>query len=126
MAANGAGDKEYFEQQRQLLVNDVAAVSLRPPPNNIRKPVLMISWAESGECATKHQQAQSKSGGRDCGTVMREHLRWWHVLMDDCGIQVGNEFGQVEGLWSQMENIMAKEQEKEENKDTKEGAAERQ
>lgn len=28
MAADGAGDKEYFEQQRQLLINDVAAVSL--------------------------------------------------------------------------------------------------
>lgn len=28
MATNGAGDKEYFEQQRQLLINDVAAVSL--------------------------------------------------------------------------------------------------
>lgn len=38
--------------------------------------------------------------------------------------QVGNEFGQVEGLWSQIENIMAKRPEKEENQDTKEGDSE--
>lgn len=38
--------------------------------------------------------------------------------------QVGNEFGQVEGLWSQIENIMAKQPEKEESQDTKEGATE--
>ena len=38
-------------------------------------------------------------------------------------IAVGNEFGQVEGLWSQLENVMAKDAEKEEGKDAKEGAA---
>ncbi|KAK4574571.1 Dolichyl-diphosphooligosaccharide-protein glycosyltransferase subunit dad1 [Recurvomyces mirabilis] len=36
---------------------------------------------------------------------------------------VGNEFSQVEGLWSQFENVMAKEPAKEEPKDAKEGAA---
>ena len=38
--------------------------------------------------------------------------------------QVGNEFSQVEGLWSQFENVMAKEPEKDETRDAKEGAAE--
>lgn len=38
--------------------------------------------------------------------------------------QVGNEFSQVEGLWSQIENYMAKEPVHEESKDAKEGAAE--
>ncbi len=37
--------------------------------------------------------------------------------------QVGSEFGQVEGLWSQFENVMAKEPEKEGAKNAKEGAA---
>ena len=34
--------------------------------------------------------------------------------------QVGNEFSQVEGLWSQFENVMAKEPEKEESRESKE------
>ena len=41
-------------------------------------------------------------------------------------LQVGNEFSQVEGLWSQFENVMAKEPEKDTNKDAKEGATEEQ
>ncbi|CAK3926838.1 DASH complex subunit Dad1 like [Lecanosticta acicola] len=39
-------------------------------------------------------------------------------------IAVGNEFSQVEGLWSQFENVMAKGPDKEEPKETKEGATE--
>lgn len=35
--------------------------------------------------------------------------------------KVGNEFSQVEGLWSQFENVMAKEPEAP-KEDTKEGA----
>ncbi|KAK3677931.1 Dolichyl-diphosphooligosaccharide-protein glycosyltransferase subunit dad1 [Recurvomyces mirabilis] len=41
-------------------------------------------------------------------------------------IAVGNEFSQVEGLWSQFENVMAKEPAKEESKDVREGAADEQ
>ena len=40
--------------------------------------------------------------------------------------KVGNEFSQVEGLWSQFENVMSKQPESETNKDTKEGATEEQ
>ena len=36
--------------------------------------------------------------------------------------QVGNEFGSVEALWSQFENVMAKDGE---NGDNKEGSEER-
>lgn len=36
--------------------------------------------------------------------------------------QVGNEFSQVEGLWSQFENVMAKEPVKPESAETREGA----
>ncbi|KAK3073039.1 Dolichyl-diphosphooligosaccharide-protein glycosyltransferase subunit dad1 [Teratosphaeriaceae sp. CCFEE 6253] len=38
-------------------------------------------------------------------------------------IAVGNEFSQVEGLWSQFESVMAKEPQKNEGADAKEGAA---
>lgn len=40
--------------------------------------------------------------------------------------QVGNEFSQVEGLWSQFENVMAKEPESQATKDSQEGATEEQ
>ena len=36
---------------------------------------------------------------------------------------MGNEFSQVEGLWSQFENVMAKDGEKDGAKDSREGAA---
>ncbi|KAK0269554.1 Dolichyl-diphosphooligosaccharide-protein glycosyltransferase subunit dad1 [Friedmanniomyces endolithicus] len=73
----------YFEQQRALLVNDVAA-SLERVLQNINK----LNRSLEGVIA------------------------------------VGNEFGQVEGLWSQFENVTATEPEKEGAKSAKEGAAE--
>ncbi|KAK1079416.1 hypothetical protein LTR33_006408 [Friedmanniomyces endolithicus] len=72
----------YFEHQRALLVNDVAA-SLERVLQNINK----LNRSLEGVIA------------------------------------VGSEFGQVEGLWSQFENVMAKEPEKEGAKNAKEGAA---
>ena len=44
------------------------------------------------------------------------------IKQTDVFEQVGNEFSQVEGLWSQFENVMAKETDKDENKDTKDNA----
>lgn len=43
-------------------------------------------------------------------------------LLTECAPQVGNEFSQVEGLWSQFENVMAKQPA--EKEESKEGAAE--
>ncbi|KJY00476.1 DASH complex subunit Dad1 like protein [Zymoseptoria brevis] len=83
MATNGSssGEKTYFEQQKQLLIGDVAA-SLENVLQNINK----LNRSLEGVIA------------------------------------VGNEFSQVEGLWSQFENVMAKEPAKEESTDTKQGA----
>ncbi|KAF1821388.1 uncharacterized protein K489DRAFT_340423, partial [Dissoconium aciculare CBS 342.82] len=66
-------EKTYFEQQRELLLGDVAA-SLENVLQNLNRL------------------------NRNLESV----------------ISVGNEFGQVEGLWSQFENVMAKEPEREE------------
>ena len=52
---------------------------------------------------------------------MRREWRLWLTQS-----QVGNEFSQVEGLWSQFENVMAKQPESEINKDTKDGTTEEQ
>ncbi|KAF2771448.1 hypothetical protein EJ03DRAFT_325503 [Teratosphaeria nubilosa] len=74
----------YFEQQRALLINDVAA-SLENVLQNINK----LNRSLEGVIA------------------------------------VGNEFSQVEGLWSQFENVMAKAPEQQDGTaETKEGAAE--
>ena len=48
-------------------------------------------------------------------------IRPW-LMLD----QVGNEFSQVEGLWSQLENVMAKQPESDTGKDNKDGATEEQ
>ncbi|KAK5121787.1 hypothetical protein LTR85_004662 [Meristemomyces frigidus] len=85
MAATTAAphDGSYFEKQRALLVNEVAA-SMENVLQNINK----LNRSLEGVIA------------------------------------VGNEFSQVEGLWSQLENFMAKEPAPEETKDAKEGATE--
>ncbi|KAK3709482.1 Dolichyl-diphosphooligosaccharide-protein glycosyltransferase subunit dad1 [Vermiconidia calcicola] len=81
-ANGGTTEKTYFEQQRELLIGDVAT-SLENVLQNINK----LNRSLEGVIA------------------------------------VGNEFSQVEGLWSQFENVMSKQPEKEDPKDTKEGAA---
>ncbi|KAI5362842.1 Putative DASH complex subunit Dad1 protein [Septoria linicola] len=80
--ANGSQEgRAFFEQQRALLIQDVAA-SMENVLQNINK----LNRSLEGVIA------------------------------------VGNEFSQVEGLWSQFENVMAKPAEKTENHDAKEGA----
>ncbi|GAB7361686.1 hypothetical protein MBLNU230_g1734t1 [Neophaeotheca triangularis] len=85
MADDAPAGKSYFEQQRELLVGDVAA-SLENVLQNINK----LNRSLEGVIA------------------------------------VGNEFSQVEGLWSQFEGVMAKapEEPKDGSKDTKAGGQE--
>ncbi|KAF2719115.1 DASH complex subunit Dad1 [Polychaeton citri CBS 116435] len=71
MASNRASaEKSFFEQQRELLIQDVAS-SLENVLQNMNK----LNRGLEGIIA------------------------------------VGNEFGHVEGLWSQFENVMAKQPE---------------
>ncbi|EMC91645.1 hypothetical protein BAUCODRAFT_38754 [Baudoinia panamericana UAMH 10762] len=82
--ANGTSlQGSYFEQQRALLVANVAT-SLENVLQNLNK----LNRSLEGVIA------------------------------------VGNEFSQVEGLWSQFENVMAKEPPKDKAEETKTGAAE--
>ncbi|KXS95461.1 hypothetical protein AC578_4712 [Pseudocercospora eumusae] len=74
---SASSGQSYFEEQRSLLVQDVAA-GLENVLQNLNK----LNRSLEGVIA------------------------------------VGNEFSQVEGLWSQFENVMAKEPEKEEGKDS--------
>ncbi|KAF2482968.1 DASH complex subunit Dad1-domain-containing protein [Neohortaea acidophila] len=79
------GEKSYFEQQRELLLTDVAN-SLENVLQNINK----LNRSLEGVIA------------------------------------VGNEFGQVEGLWSQFENVMAKDPESATARESKEAATDEQ
>ena len=119
-STNGtSGEKSYFEQQRELLINDVANVQV------FQKPLSNIDandTAEHGECVTEHQSTQSRIG--ECHrskSSLREN-----GISNLIQSKVGNEFSQVEGLWSQFENVMAKQPESDSSKDTKDGAAEEQ
>ncbi|MCJ1311819.1 hypothetical protein MMC25_005492 [Agyrium rufum] len=76
---NAANEKSYFEQQREVLVGEIAA-SFEHVLQNINK----LNRSLEGVIA------------------------------------VGNEFGSVEALWSQFENVMAKEPNEE--RDDKEGS----
>ncbi|KAK5165198.1 Dolichyl-diphosphooligosaccharide-protein glycosyltransferase subunit dad1 [Saxophila tyrrhenica] len=99
-AANaGAGEKTYFEQQRELVISDVAAV----------RDML-------------HSRLESFTDARQSLENVLQNLNKLNRSLEGV-IAVGNEFSQVEGLWSQFENVMAKEPEKEGTKDSKEGAA---
>lgn len=64
MARNGSDAKTYFEQQRQLLIGDVAAVCPSPGQPTTIPPLTRTT--ESGERPAKHQQAKPESGGRHC------------------------------------------------------------
>ena len=75
---------------------------------------------EPRERPPEYQQAQSESRRCHCRTF---------TALDLCdgeltAVKVGNEFSQVEGLWSQFENVMAKEPEPQIARDSKEGATE--
>ncbi|KAI4761688.1 hypothetical protein E4T52_02659 [Aureobasidium sp. EXF-3400] len=84
----GQGEKTYFEQQRELVLQDVAT--------NLEQVLQNMN--------TLNRSLESV-------------------------IAVGNEFGQVEGLWSMFENVMAQQQEQqqspEEDGQTRTGAQEK-
>ncbi|KAH0284505.1 DASH complex subunit Dad1 [Aureobasidium namibiae CBS 147.97] len=80
------GEKTYFEQQRELVLQDVAT--------NLEQVLQNMN--------TLNRSLESV-------------------------IAVGNEFGQVEGLWSMFENVMAQQQQQshEEEGQTHTGAQEK-
>ncbi|GAB1725361.1 hypothetical protein NU195Hw_g4107t1 [Hortaea werneckii] len=105
-----ASDGSYFENQRALLVNDVAA-SLENVLQNINK----LNRSLEGVIAVRLPDA------------MHFYCHW--SLYRHRSLAVGNEFSQVEGLWSQFENVMAKqpepaEKQQEEQRDAEGGATE--
>lgn len=99
-STNGVStEKSYFEHQRELLIGDVAA-SLE----NVLQNMNRLNRSLEGVIAVW-------SG------LNIEHTNMTLTSMR----QVGHEFSQVEGLWSQFENVMANQPEAP-KEDTREGA----
>ncbi|RMZ00880.1 hypothetical protein D0864_03606 [Hortaea werneckii] len=101
-----ASDGSYFENQRALLVNDVAAVRLLSAHCFHDAPADTVQSLEN----------------------VLQNINKLNRSLEGV-IAVGNEFSQVEGLWSQFENVMAKqpepaEKQQEEQRDTEGGATE--
>lgn len=109
---NGSTEPSYFEQQRALLIQDVAAVSWTTSHFLLQCPVTDLcarAWKTSYR--TSISSTEASKGSLPYGPQICVH---WTVALTFN--QVGNEFSQVEGLWSQFENVMAKD---DTNKDTK-------
>ena len=92
--ANGAQpapEKTYFEQQREMLVGEIAQV--RPPPRISNTHRCMLSQ----ERLTALQSLE----------LVLQNINKLNRSLEEI-TQVGTEFAPVESLWSHFENVMAK------------------
>jgi DASH complex subunit DAD1 len=93
-STSAPGERTYFETQRAALLGEIGDV--RPPPS------------------TSHHTPHPP---RRCTKLTRPPQSLEHVLANinklnrslEGVIAVGNEFGSVEALWSQFENVMGHE-----------------
>ena len=109
-AASGSSERTYFDEQRDALVGEIASVSI----THLAIPVL--TRKEPRGCFAEHQQAEPRIRRRDCGEFFSVcQIFYFRLILDsDTGFapgQVGNEFSAVEALWSQFENVMARDEE---------------
>ena len=79
---------------------------------------MLLPTLESRKCPPKSQSIESEFGECHIGVYAPVLLHNFpthpvrrSMSLPTITMQVGNEFGQVEGLWSQFENVMAKEPE---------------
>ncbi|KAJ0302199.1 hypothetical protein COL516b_007250 [Colletotrichum fioriniae] len=92
---SGTREKTYFEQQREELIGEIA-MNFEQVLANINK------LNRSLEAVITNSDTNSRRSSP--------------------ASQVGNEFSSVEALWSQFENVMAKEPEENKQGDTEEGS----
>lgn len=127
------GEKTYFEQQRELVLQDVATVSTTIPPPQRHEHVLRViqnleqvlqnmnTLNRSLESVIAVRSSCSFQRSLYPSTILLASIAYlsrtdgiWNQIRktstDLAAKQVGNEFGQVEGLWSMFENVMAQQQ----------------
>ncbi|GAB0135990.1 hypothetical protein EsDP_00004309 [Epichloe bromicola] len=82
-------EKTYFESQREALISDIAMVS---------HPLQVVFWVA-------RPRLTEQSFEHVLGNINKLNRSLEEV------IKMGNDFSSVEALWSQFENVMAKEEE---------------
>ena len=102
-------EKSYYEQQREMLVTEIAQVSRYLPPiqTRLRFPALF--------------RLPSLTPPQSLELVLQNINKLNRSLEEVT--QVGNEFAPVESLWSHFENVMAKDP-SEQQEGAQEGATE--
>lgn len=113
MSTPGSGTRAtsptVFQQQREELVREIAVVG-----SLLVNTRCILTMTGHGTGPPEHKPAESKSREYHHGKY------WWSDYSRRCShVQVGNEFGSVEALWSQFENFMGRPEG--ENGDEKEG-----
>ncbi|KAL8654065.1 MAG: hypothetical protein Q9210_001734 [Variospora velana] len=109
-AASTSAPPSSFHQQREALVGDIAIVcphcpSTLPPPPNFPLPTYKLNIVLTNFGLMHVEQAMEQ---------VLQNINKLNRSLEGV-IAVGNEFGAVEALWSQFENVMAKQPEQGEN-----------
>jgi DASH complex subunit DAD1 len=109
---DAAPSKTYYEQQREILVNEIAQVSTITRFSMERIAGFRISSFRLGCVLTNSQSLE----------VVLQNINKLNRSLEEV-TSVGNEFAPVESLWSHFENVMAKDP-NEQHEGTQEGATE--
>lgn len=107
-----------FEQQREELVREIAVVSVAPRRLLCRHSAL-IECTGHGTSPAEHEPTQSEPGKYHHRMSLPRHAMEMYSQL-----QVGNEFGSVEALWSQFENFMGRPEEEVEEGGKRKGSEE--
>jgi DASH complex subunit DAD1 len=94
-------EKSYYEQQRELLVTEIAQVRLLYNPwiHPVRLEVLQEDTVNHSTYVLTPTQSLE---------LVLQNINKLNRSLEEV-TQVGNEFAPVESLWSHFENVMAKD-----------------
>ncbi|KAK1730517.1 hypothetical protein CaCOL14_001007 [Colletotrichum acutatum] len=107
---SGTREKTYFEQQREELIGEIAM--------NFEQVLANINKLNRSLEAVITVESLPFPPFSNTLALETRALIWAGFTAS----QVGNEFSSVEALWSQFENVMAKEPEENKQGDTEEGS----
>jgi DASH complex subunit DAD1 len=93
--ANGAPEKTYFEQQREMLVGEIAQVKSTAPH---------LIHTAAHRCALNNAGHWPSFQSLE---LVLQNINKLNRSLEEV-TQVGTEFAPVESLWSHFENVMAK------------------
>ncbi|KAI0860238.1 DASH complex subunit Dad1-domain-containing protein [Xylaria cubensis] len=123
-AAASTREKTHFEMQREALIGEIAMVRLLSLASFLFISSPFVSITRAVTTYHSHFDFISRIGALRYTSEMieneiKEVTSFEHVLANinklnrslEAVVAVGNEFSSVEALWSQFENVMAKDEE---------------